>query len=30
MFRELVDLDRRVRGPEHPDTLLTINNLANV
>jgi hypothetical protein len=29
MQRELLDLQRRVLGPEHPNTLATMNNLAN-
>ena len=28
MFRELLDLQRRVLGPEHPSTLNTMDNLA--
>ena len=27
MFRELLDVQRRVLGPEHPNTLATISNL---
>lgn len=30
MDREVLDAERRVLGPEHPDTLLTMNNLAGV
>ncbi len=29
MFRELLDVQRRVLGPEHPGTLATMNNLAS-
>ena len=28
MLRELLDVQRRLLGPEHPDTLTTMNNLA--
>jgi non-specific serine/threonine protein kinase/serine/threonine-protein kinase len=27
MERELLDIQRRVLGPEHPDTLMTVNDL---
>ena len=30
MFRELLDLQRRVLGPEHPDTLATVSDLASL
>jgi hypothetical protein len=30
MFRELLDVRRRVLGPEHPDTLATMSNLASL
>ena len=28
--RETLDIQRRVLGPEHPDTLMSMNNLATV
>ena len=30
MFRELLDVRRRVLGLEHPDTLATVSNLASL
>ena len=30
LYRETLDMRRRVLGPEHPDTLSSMNNLANV
>lgn len=30
MFREVLDLQKRVRGPEHPDTLEAAVNLVSV
>ena len=29
LHRETLDIRRRVLGPEHPDTLMSMNNLAN-
>jgi tetratricopeptide (TPR) repeat protein len=29
MFRQTLEIQKRVNGPEHPDTLLTMANLAN-
>jgi hypothetical protein len=30
MLRELLDVRRRVLGPEHPETLATVKNLASL
>ena len=30
MFREVLELEKRVLGPEHPDTLMTIFSIADV
>ena len=30
LFREAIDIERRVFGPEHPETLKLMSNLANV
>ena len=30
MYREVLDVQHRVLGPEHPDTLATVRNLASL